>query len=155
MRLSFVVSLAIVGPEYARAYDLSFDYTSFESTFGQAQFDVLNYPRMNGSYMNTSTDNHRAEMVANGNELAQFYNWLTDRYTEQTVKNGAAAADAIHQYTMNNSYSTQFNPPRPEWLVLNEISPSLWCWRRSRSLRRTTPHGRLSRPCRTSALNAI
>jgi autotransporter-associated beta strand protein len=122
-----VLAAALLIPPFtAAAYDLSFDYTSFESTFGQAQFNVLNYPRMNGSYMNTSTDNHRAEMVANGNELAQFYNWLTDRYTEQTVKNGAAAADAIHQYTMNNSYSTQFNPPRPDWLVLNEISPSLW-----------------------------
>jgi len=113
-------------PSTLAAYDLSFDYTSFESTFGQSQFNVLNYPRMNGAYMNTSTDNHRAEMIANGNELAQFYNWLTDRYSEQTVKNGAAAADVIHQYTMNNSYSTQFNPPRPDWLVLNEISPSLW-----------------------------
>jgi autotransporter-associated beta strand protein len=113
-------------PASAPAYDLSFDYTSFEATFGQAQFDVLNYPGMNGRYMNTSTDNHRGEMVANGNELAQFYNWLTDRYAEQAVKNGAAAADVIHQYTMNNSYNEAFDPPRPEWLVLNEISSSLW-----------------------------
>jgi autotransporter-associated beta strand protein len=116
--------LALVTP--ALAYDLSFDYTSFGSTFGQAQFDVLNYPRMSGAYMNTSTDNHRAEMIANGNELAQFYNWLTDRYAEQTVKNGAAAADVIHQYTLNNSYDPSYEPDFPKWLVLNEISPSLW-----------------------------
>ena len=58
-------------------------------------------------------------MVANGNELAEFYNFLTDRYAEQTVKNGAAAADAINTYTVNNSTN---NGPKPEWLVLNEIS---------------------------------
>jgi autotransporter-associated beta strand protein len=108
------------------AYDLIFDYTSFGSTFGQSQFDVLNYPGINGRYMNTSTDNHRGEMVANNNELAQFYNSLTDRYVEQTVKNGAAAADVIHQYTINNSYDEAYDPPRPKWIVLNEISPSLW-----------------------------
>ncbi|MEX2309629.1 MAG: autotransporter-associated beta strand repeat-containing protein [Pirellulales bacterium] len=107
----------------ARAYDLHFDYTSFESTFGQAQFNVLNYPSINGNYMMTSTDNHRPEMVANGNALAEFYNFLNDRYDEQTVKNGAAAADAINQYTVNNSAR---NGPRPNWLILNEISPSRW-----------------------------
>ena len=61
----------------APAYDLHFDYTSFENSpgkhFQQAQFNVLNYPSINGNYMMTSTDNHRPEMVANGNALAQFY----------------------------------------------------------------------------------
>ena len=85
--------------------------------------DVLNYPSINGNYMMTSADIHRPEMVANGNALAEFYNWLTDRYTEQAVKDGAAAANAINQYTMNNSTN---NGPRPDWLILNEISPSLW-----------------------------
>lgn len=106
-----------------QAYDLRFDYTSFGGGFGQSQFDILNYPSINGSYMMTSTDNHRPEMVANGNALAEFYNFLTDRYTEQAVKDGAAAADAINTYTVNNS---THNGPRPNWLILNEISPSLW-----------------------------
>ena len=67
------LSFAIVCPgPLARAYDNSFDYTSFETGFGQAQFNVLNYPSINGRYMNTSTDAHRPEMVANGNELAEF-----------------------------------------------------------------------------------
>jgi hypothetical protein len=35
------------------AYGLRFDYTSFGGTFGQAQFDVLYYPSINGSYMMT------------------------------------------------------------------------------------------------------
>jgi hypothetical protein len=118
-------SIAIVSPATTALAvpDLHFDYTSFESTFGQSQFDVLNYPSINGNYMMTSTDNHRPEMVANNNQLAQFYNSLTDRYAEQTTKNGAAAADVIHQYTVNNSTN---NGPRPTWMVLNEISSSLW-----------------------------
>ena len=116
------LSLIIVSPLHA-ATDLRFDYTSFESTFQQPHFNVLNYPSINGNYMMTSTDNHRPEMVANNNQLAEFYNWLTDRYSEQTVKNGAAAADVINTYTVNNSTN---NGPRPTWLVLNEISSSLW-----------------------------
>ena len=117
------IALRLALPPAAPAYDLHFDYTSFGSTFGQSQLDVLNYPSINGNYMMTSADNHRPEMVANGNALAEFYNWLTDRYAEQSVKNGAAAADAINQYTVNNSTN---NGPRPDWLILNEISPSLW-----------------------------
>jgi hypothetical protein len=58
----------------ANAYDLHFDYTSFETGFGQAQLTVLNYLSINGNYMMTSTDKHRPEMVANGIALAQFYN---------------------------------------------------------------------------------
>src|SRR5262245_56894750 len=72
--LSAVLTFA---PRGVLAYDLHFDYTSFENSTGkhfqQAQFDVLNYPSINGNYMMTSTDNHRPEMVANGNALAQFY----------------------------------------------------------------------------------
>jgi autotransporter-associated beta strand protein len=123
-RFAFLPALAAwMAASYAAAYDLHFDYTSFGNGFGQSQFDILNYPSINGNYMMTSTDNHRPEMVANGNALAEFYNWLTDRYAEQTVKDGAAAADVINQYTISNS---QNNGPRPDWIVLNEISPSLW-----------------------------
>jgi autotransporter-associated beta strand protein len=71
----------------------------------------------------TSTDNHRSEMVANNNVLAEFYNWLNDRWDEQTDKNGAAAADIIDQYTVHNS---THNGAKPNWIVLNEISPSRW-----------------------------
>ena len=122
---ALVSSWAVVCPS-ARAADLSFDYTSFESGFGQAQFNVLNYPSINGRHMMTSTDNHRPEMVANGNTLAEFYNNFLADYNTQ-ARNGAidaaAEADAIHQYTLKHSTN---NGPRPEWLVLNEISSSLW-----------------------------
>src|SRR5688500_11923270 len=118
------LSLAIVSTARG-ATDLNFEYTSFEATFGQSQFDVLNYPSINGNYMMTSTDNHRPEMVANNNTLAQFYNnWLADYNAQPSgAKDAAAEADKIHQYTTNNSTN---NGPRPTWMILNELSSSLW-----------------------------
>ena len=109
----------------ASAYDLHFDYTSFETGFGQSQFNVLNYPSINGNYMMTSTDNHRPEMVANGNTLAEFYNNFNADYNHPTAERRTPAEEAAHinQYTINNSAN---NGPRPEWLILNEISPSQW-----------------------------
>jgi hypothetical protein len=59
-------ALGLAMSSSAPAFDQLFDYTSFETGFGQAQFDVLNYPSLNSHYMMTSTDNHRPETVANG-----------------------------------------------------------------------------------------
>ncbi|HEX4412207.1 MAG TPA: autotransporter-associated beta strand repeat-containing protein [Lacipirellulaceae bacterium] len=116
------------------AIELHFDYTSFDNVnspgasphFGQAQFDVLNYPSINGNYMTTSTDNHRPEMVTNGNDLAQFYNNFLADYNSQShigAVDAVAEADAINAYTVQNS---THNGAKPSWLVLNEISSSLW-----------------------------
>jgi hypothetical protein len=124
--LAAPLSLAIVWPITAHAYDNHFDYTSFETGFGQSQFDVLNYPSINGNYMMTSTDNHRPEMVANNNNLAQFYNnFLADYNTQAQTGtiDAVAEADAIQAYSIKNSNK---NGPRPTWLILNELSSSLW-----------------------------
>ena len=107
----------------AQAYDLHFDYTSFETGFQQPQFDVLNYPSVNGNYMMTSTDNHRPEMVANGNSLAQFYNNFLADYNLSPRPTAAEEAAKIDAYTVRNSTK---NGPRPTWLILNELSSSLW-----------------------------
>jgi autotransporter-associated beta strand protein len=114
-----------LSPAAAAAFDLHFDYTSFESTFGQAQFDVLNYPSINGNYMMTSRDVHRPEMVAHGNALAQFYNNFNADYNHPDAERRTPAEEAafIHNYVSSNSTN---NGPRPEWLILNEISASQW-----------------------------
>jgi autotransporter-associated beta strand protein len=138
-RASLVVSSVailvwLVSSSDSPAYDIHFDYTSFDNPnspgadphFGQAQFNVLNYPSINGNYMMTSTDNHRPEMVANGNALAEFYNNFLADYNTQYRGSGldaVAEADAINAYTVNNSTK---NGPRPTWLILNEISASVW-----------------------------
>jgi autotransporter-associated beta strand protein len=120
-----VIALLTCAPSAARAYDQLFDYTSFESTFGQAQFNVLNYPSLSGHYMMTSTDNHRPEMVAHGNALAQFYNNFNADYNHPDAERRTPAEEAafIHDYVTRNSTK---NGPRPEWLILNEISASQW-----------------------------
>ncbi|MBA3480271.1 MAG: autotransporter-associated beta strand repeat-containing protein [Pirellulales bacterium] len=120
---SAVLTLAMLPA--ASAYDLHFDYTSFETGFGQSQFNVLNYPSINGNYMMTSTDNHRPEMVANGNALAQFYNNFNADYNHPTAERRTPTEEAAHidAYTRNNSTK---NGARPEWLILNEISSSQW-----------------------------
>jgi hypothetical protein len=120
----------------ARATDVHFDYTSFDNAntpgvtphFGQAQFNVLNYPSINGNYMMTSTDGHRPEMTANNNALAEFYNNFLADYNTQYRNNGGvldavAEADAINAYTVKNSTK---NGARPTWLLLNELSASVW-----------------------------
>src|SRR5215212_8542269 len=122
------LSLAIVCPGL-RATDVHFDYTSFDNAnnpgvtphFGQAQFNVLNYPSINGNYMMSSTDTHRPEMLANNNALAEFFNnFLADYNTQYrgTGLNAIAEADAINAYTVK--YSTT-NGPKPTWVVLNEL----------------------------------
>ena len=127
------LSLVIVCP-LARGYDTHFDYTSFDNAntpgisphFGQAQFNVLNYPSINGNYMMTSTDNHRPEMTANNNALAEFYNNFLADYNTQYRGSGldaVAEADAINSYTVKNSTK---NGARPDWLLLNELSFSVW-----------------------------
>ncbi|HEX3600311.1 MAG TPA: autotransporter-associated beta strand repeat-containing protein, partial [Lacipirellulaceae bacterium] len=124
----------IVAAAPVAAFDIHFDYTSFDNPnspganphFGQSQFNVLNYPSINGNFMMTSTDNHRPEMVSAGNDLAEFYNnFLADYNTQfrNNTINAAAEADAINQYTTQHSTN---NGPKPTWLVLNEISSSLW-----------------------------
>jgi len=117
--------VVVVYPLASQAYDLHYDYTSFGTNFQQSQFDILNYPSINGNYMMTSTDNHRPEMVANGNALAEFYNNFNADYNHPTAERRTPAEEAafINTYVVNNSTK---NGPRPDWLILNEISASQW-----------------------------
>src|SRR6185295_1634416 len=114
-------ALLLTSTPLATAYDVHFAYTSFDNPntaginphFGQAQFNVLNYPSINGNYMMTSTDTHRPEIVTNGNNLAEFYNnFLADYNTQYRGSglNATAEADAINSYTVRNSAR---NGPRP------------------------------------------
>jgi autotransporter-associated beta strand protein len=123
--LGIALAVAVIVPCSLSAYDLHFDYTSFDTNFQQAQFDVLNYPSINGNYMMTSTDNHRPEMVANGNALAEFYNNFNADYNHPTAERRTPTDEAafINAYVTKNSTK---NGPRPDWLILNEISSSQW-----------------------------
>ena len=107
--------------------DLRFDVVTFccgctstSKNLCQAHFDHLNFPTPNGHYLAMGNDDHRAELQTNGNLLAIYYNTLN---TGWTTNDGPTTAAAIEQYSQDRFTSTG---PRPDWIVLNEISASQW-----------------------------
>jgi hypothetical protein len=91
-----------------------------DSHICQAQFDHLNLPSTNGHYLAMGTDAHRLELATNGNALAIYYNTFDDGYP---TNSGTQQAAIIDQYAISGFTSTG---PKPSWMVLNEISSSLW-----------------------------
>ena len=117
---SILVVLAIL-PQAAKATpDLKFDVFTFVDNLSQAEFDHLNFPTTNGHYIAMGGDTHRLELATNGNALAIYYNTFNDGYSTNT---GAQQAAMIDQYAV--SLFTTLGP-KPNWVVLNEISTSLW-----------------------------
>src|SRR5262245_579384 len=106
--------------------DLKFDVFTFGDSNSPAQFNHLNAPSTNGHYIAMGSDTHRYELATNGNALAIYYNTFNDGYSS----NSAAQQAAVIQKWVTNGTSpgTGFinNGPRPDWIVLNEISTSLW-----------------------------
>ena len=106
--------------------DLKFDVVTFccpcsvDSHICQTQFDHLNFPTTNGHYLAMGTDAHRLELATNGNALAIYYNTFNDGYP---TNSGDQQAALIDQYAVSGFTSTG---PKPNWIVLNEISSSLW-----------------------------
>src|ERR1043165_6163363 len=100
--------------------DQKFDVFTFGDSLSQAQFDHLNFPSTNGHYIAMGGDTHRYELATNGNALAIYYNTFNDGYSTNTAAQQAAL---INQYAVG-LFTTA--GPRPDWVVLNEISTSLW-----------------------------
>jgi hypothetical protein len=89
--------------------------------FCQPQFDHLNWWTANGHYLAMGSDAKRPEVTAQSNACAVYYDTLTDLYNSGYT--GAAAADQIQNYCVSNWSN---NGVVPYWVVLNEISTSLW-----------------------------
>ena len=109
--------LAVAAP------DLKFDVYTFGDTtpdFDQLRFDHLNLPTTNGHYIAMGGDTHRFELATNGNALAIYYNTLNVGWT---TNSGEQQASNINQYAVSKFTTTG---PRPDWVILNEISSSLW-----------------------------
>jgi len=108
------------------APDLRFDIVTFccqcapDDSFCQPQFDHLNLATTNGHFLAMGTDAHRLELATNGNALAAYYNTFNDGWPTNT---GVQQAARVDQYVKANFTSLG---PRPDWVVLNEISTSLW-----------------------------
>lgn len=89
--------------------------------FCDPQFDVLNWPATNGHYLVMGSDAHRAQITARGNELAIYYNVFNEGFDKKMT--AAEKAASIEQYAQKNFTKTG---PRPQWIILNEISPGRW-----------------------------
>jgi hypothetical protein len=123
-RLALLILFLVASDVVFATPDLKFDVVTFccgcSSSICQVHFDHLNFPTTNGHYIAMGTDAHRLELATNGNLLAIYYNTLNDGYS---TNSGAQAATNIDQYAVANFTSTG---PKPNWVVLNEISAGLW-----------------------------
>lgn len=119
--------VAICTPAEA-TYDYRFDIATFccpcsdpDQYFCQGQFDALNFVTTNGHVVAMGSDAHRAELNANGNFLACYYNSLNSPgYLQKTA---TQKADDIHNYDVANFTNTGVICT---WIVINEISAGTW-----------------------------
>lgn len=104
--------------------DLRFDVATFccpctlESHMCQDQFNALNWPSANGHYLAMGSDAHKDDVSGAGNALAAYYDTLNDNYP---TLSGIEKADDIE-----NRLTSYFPSGAPEWVILNEISSSMW-----------------------------
>lgn len=110
----------------AAALENRFDIETFNCAgpvtnhFCDAQFDALNWPATNGHYLVMGSDSHWEAITARGNALAIYYNVFNEGFEKMTAGEKAAS---IEKYAEANFTKTG---PRPEWLILNEISAGRW-----------------------------
>ena len=91
-----------------------------ENHFCEPQFEALNWHATNGHYLVMGSDSHREQIAAQGNALAIYYDVFNEGCEKMTA---AEKADAIEKYSQKHFTSTG---PRPQWIILNEISASKW-----------------------------
>ena len=122
--LLLLLFATLIGPAGATP-DLRFDVMTLccvctDQMACPGHLEHLNFPTTNGHYIAMGTDDQRLELATNGNVLAIYYNTFNNGWT---TNDGATTAAAIEQYSQSRFTATG---PRPDWIVLNEVSASLW-----------------------------
>lgn len=127
LALSLLSLIFTVAERCVATPDLRFDVVTFccncsnGSQLCQSQFDHLNFPSLNGHFIAMGTDAHRSDLQSNGNVLAIYYNnFDADWNTNVTA---AQEAGAIDSYSVSGFTATG---PKPNWVILNEISAGNW-----------------------------
>ena len=69
------------------------------------------------------SDSHRDEITAHGNALAIYYN--TFNVGSEKISGAEKAAEIRRQYSLLTNFISG-SGPRPQWLIINEISASKW-----------------------------
>lgn len=117
-----LVSRAIANPDLRfDVVTLCCDCTNSGSQMCQSQFDHMNFPSANGHFIAMGGDGNRANLLNNGNVLAIYYNSFNADWSTNTT--AAQEAAAIDQYAANLFTSSG---PKPNWVILNEISSGVW-----------------------------
>ena len=128
MKLNFLLSLALffaAYPSYAAPVN-RFDVVTLccdcpiENHLCEPQFDALNWSGAGGHYLAMGTDEHRGQVTAAGNVLAVYYDVFNKGSDELTAAEKAAGIEAYARSRFTGS------GPRPQWLILNEISAGKW-----------------------------
>jgi hypothetical protein len=91
-----------------------------EDRLCQPQFDALNWTNAAGHYLAMGTDEHRAQVTAAGNGLAIYYDVFNEGADKMTAGEKAAWIESYARGRFTES------GPRPQWLILNEISAGKW-----------------------------
>lgn len=124
--VQIILFLGLVATPAWATPDLRFEVTTFccncdpANSFCQSHFDALNIPSGNGKFFALTTDTQRLTIASKGNVLAVYQN---DLNTGWTTNAPAQSAANFNQYALNNHTRTG---PRPDWMVMNEISSSQW-----------------------------
>jgi hypothetical protein len=95
--------------------------TDGSDRYTQAMFSVQNTPEPGGYMLFMGSDTHRAELTAQGNSLGIYYNNFNADQQIQDPNIMIQRIQASWNVKMFTSTGVQ-----PTWIVLNEISPSLW-----------------------------
>ncbi|MGH8023018.1 MAG: hypothetical protein ACRED1_05530 [Limisphaerales bacterium] len=114
----------VLGRSCLATPNLRFDVVTFccgctDLIMCEPEFQPLNFPTGNGHFVAMGSDAHRAELLANGNILAIYWN----DFHMDSITNGAEYAATVEQSVESLFMNTG---PRPDWIVLNEISGSQW-----------------------------
>lgn len=124
--------VAVLSAQSVWAFDMRFDVATYDQTnynlsyFSDAQLATLNFPSVNGHMINMGSDAHQATLNAQGNTLGIYYNQFntltggTPLYSADP--NPHDAAETIQSWINQHFGSAN----QGDWLVLNEISSSLW-----------------------------
>lgn len=90
-----------------------------EKHLDQPQFEALNWPGAKNHYLAMGSDAHRSQILAQGNQLAVYYNFFNDG-EKMTAAEKAATIEHYAQTGFTHSGA------RPSWVILNEISAGRW-----------------------------
>jgi hypothetical protein len=123
----FLSALVLCLTTSVLAFDHRFDTCTIFNTasggdphFTTTNLAHLNFVTTNGHMICMPTDSQRATINGAGNFYGCYYNSLSSLYGTYT---GDQAADQIETYIINNCTS---GGVKPTWVVVNEISGSLW-----------------------------